>query len=61
MGDPGAAVTLTTVSYRIDTTPSSTPAATVLDAAATGPLLVGDSLVEALGGQVHNREIVHAV
>jgi hypothetical protein len=33
--DPGAAVTLSSVSYTIDTTTSSTPAATVLDAAAT--------------------------
>jgi hypothetical protein len=32
--DPGAAVTLSSVSYTIDTTTSSTPAAVVLDAAA---------------------------
>jgi hypothetical protein len=32
--DPGAAVTLSSVSYSIDTTTSSTPAAAVLDAAA---------------------------
>ncbi len=34
-GDPGAEVTLSSVSYTIDTTTSSTPAAVVLDAAAT--------------------------
>ncbi len=33
--DPGAEVTLSSVSYTIDTATSSTPAATVLDAAAT--------------------------
>jgi hypothetical protein len=33
-GDPGAEVTLSSVSYTIDTTPSGTPAAAVLDAAA---------------------------
>ena len=35
IGDPGAEVTLSSVSYTIDTTTSSTPAAAVLDAAAT--------------------------